>query len=131
MDAAGLRSLCLGFPGAYEDFPFGPDASVFKVRAPAGGAERPGKMFALSVLDAVPLTVALKGEPALIVQLRAAHPEITGAYHMNKKHWSDVRLDGELTDGDVRDLVEDSYDLVVASLPRAQREALGWSRLAR
>lgn len=50
---------------------------------------------------------------------------------MNKKHWSDVRLDGALTDGDVRDLVEDSYDLVVAGLPRVQREALGWSRLAR
>ena len=132
MDARGLKSLCLGFPGAYEDFPFGPNASVFKVRAPAaGGAERPGKMFALSVLDAVPLTVALKGEPTLVVQLRAANPEITGAYHMNKTHWSDVRLDGALADGDVRDLVEDSYDLVVASLPRAQREALGWTRLAR
>ena len=131
MDAAALKSLCLSFPGAYEDFPFGPDASVFKVRAPAGGAERPGKMFALSVLDAVPLTVALKGEPTLLVQLRAAHPEITGAWHMNKTHWSDVRLDGALSDDDVRDLVEDSYDLVVASLPKAQREALGWSRLAR
>ena len=132
MDAAALKALCLSFPGAYEDFPFGPDASVFKVRAPAaGGAERPGKMFALSVLDAVPLSVALKGEPTLLVQLRAVHPEITGAWHMNKTHWSDVRLDGALTDDDVRDLVEDSYDLVVASLPRAQREALGWSRLAR
>ena len=132
MDADALRALCLGFPGAYEDFPFGPDASVFKVRAPsAGGAERRGKMFALSALDAVPLTVALKGEPTLITQLRAAHPEITGAYHMNKTHWSDVRLDGALSDDDIRDLVEDSYDLVVASLPKAQREALGWSRLAR
>lgn len=131
MDAEALKELCLGFPGAYEDFPFGPEASVFKVRSPSGGADRPGKMFALSSLDAVPLTVALKGDPALVVQLRAAHPEITGAWHMNKGHWSDVRLDGALADEDVRDLVEDSYDLVVAGLPRAHREALGWSRLAR
>ncbi|WP_433875819.1 MmcQ/YjbR family DNA-binding protein [Sinomonas atrocyanea] len=131
MDAQALRSLCLGFPGAYEDFPFGPEASVFKVRAPSGGDERRGKMFALSALDSAPLSVALKCDPVLAVQLRAAHPEITGAWHMSKKHWSDVRLDGDLTDEDVRDLVEDSYDLVVASLPKAQREALGWSGLAR
>ncbi|GAB3280431.1 MmcQ/YjbR family DNA-binding protein [Sinomonas notoginsengisoli] len=131
MDAAQLRALCLGFAGAYEDFPFGPESSVFKVRAPAGGEDLPGKMFALASLDVVPLRVALKCDPVLAVQLRAAHPEITGAWHMNKRHWSDVRLDGSLTDSDVRDLVEDSYDLVVAGLPRAQREALGWSRLAR
>ncbi|ASN50867.1 MmcQ/YjbR family DNA-binding protein [Sinomonas sp. R1AF57] len=131
MDARALRSLCLGFPGAYEDFPFGPEASVFKVRAPSGGDERRGRMFALSVLDSAPLSVALKCDPVLAVQLRAVHPEITGAWHMSKKHWSDVRLDGDLTDEDVRDLVEDSYDLVVAGLPRAQREALGWSGLAR
>lgn len=131
MDSAALRTLCLGFPGAYEDFPFGPDASVFKVRAPSGGQDRPGKMFALSSLTAEPLQIALKCDPVLAVQLRAAHPEITGAWHMNKKHWSDVRLDGALTDADVRDLVEDSYDLVVAGLARAQREALGWTRLAR
>lgn len=131
MDGALLRELCLGFPGAYEDFPFGPEASVFKVRAPSRGEDRPGKMFALSSLDAAPLRVALKCDPALAVQLRAVHPEITGAWHMNKRHWSDVRLDGGLTDRDARDLVEDSYDLVVAGLPRAQREALGWSRLAR
>lgn len=131
MDGAALRELCLAFPGAYEDFPFGPEASVFKVRAPSGAGERPGKMFALSSLDLSPLRVALKCDPVLAVQLRAAHPEITGAWHMNKTRWSDVRLDGALSDGDVRDLVEDSYDLVVAGLPRAHREALGWSRLAR
>lgn len=78
MDGAALRELCLGFPGAYEDFPFGPEASVFKVRAPSGGEERTGKMFALSSLDADPLQVALKCDPALAVQLRAAHPEISG-----------------------------------------------------
>lgn len=131
MDATALRGICLGFPGAFEDFPFGPETSVFKVRAAvAGGARQDARMFALSALAAADLTVSLKCEPALAEQLRAAHPEITGAWHMNKLHWNGVRLDGSLPDAMVRDMVEDSYDLVVASLSRRQREQLGWSRLA-
>lgn len=131
MDAAALRGICLGFPGAFEDFPFGPETSVFKVRAAvSGGARHHAKMFALSALAAADLSVSLKCEPALAEQLRAAHPEITGAWHMNKKHWNGVRLDGSLPDAMVRDMVEDSYDLVVASLNRRQQEQLGWARLA-
>ena len=131
MDAAALRRICLGFPGAFEDFPFGPETSVFKVRAAVSGGDRQGaKMFALSALAAANFSVSLKCEPALAEQLRAAHPEITGAWHMNKLHWNGVRLDGSLPDAMVRDMVEDSYDLVVASLSRRQQEQLGWSRLA-
>ena len=131
MDAAALRDLCLGFPGAYEDFPFGPETSVFKVRAAVSGGPRAGaKMFALSALAEADLSVNLKCEPALAEQLRAAHPEISGAWHMNKKHWNGVRLDGSLPNAMVRDMVEDSYDLVVASLSRRQQEQLGWARLA-
>ena len=88
MDAAALRALCLGFAGAFEDFPFGPETSVFKVRAAvSGGARHEAKMFALSAMDEADLSVSLKCEPALAQQLRAAHPEITGAWHLNKKHW--------------------------------------------
>jgi len=131
MDAATLRRICLDFPGAFEDFPFGPETSVFKVRsAVSGGAPHGAKLFALSALDAEPLTVNLKCEPSLAVQLRAAHPEITGAWHMNKTHWNGVRLDGSLPDAMIRDMVEDSYDLVVAGLNRKQQEQLGWARLA-
>ncbi|WP_120521079.1 MmcQ/YjbR family DNA-binding protein [Arthrobacter celericrescens] len=131
MDAATLRRICLDFPGAFEDFPFGPETSVFKVRsAVSGGAAQEAKLFALSALDAEPLTVNLKCEPGLAVQLRAAHPEITGAWHMNKTHWNGVRLDGSLPDAMVRDMVEDSYDLVVAGLSKKQQEQLGWARLA-
>ncbi|MDR6414270.1 MmcQ/YjbR family DNA-binding protein [Pseudarthrobacter sulfonivorans] len=130
MDPAALREFCLSFPGAFEDFPFGPETSVFKVRAHvAGGARQEAKMFASSALDARDLSVSLKCEPALAEQLRAAHPEITGAWHMNKTHWNGVRLDGGLPDAMVRDMVEDSYDLVVASLSRKQQEQLGWARL--
>lgn len=100
---------------------------MFKVRAGSG----PAKMFALSDLGADPLSISLKCEPALAEQLRAAHPEITGAYHMNKTHWNGVRCDGELPDDMIRDMIEDSYDLVVAGMPRRDRESLGWSRLAR
>lgn len=80
MDSARLRTLCLSMPGAYEDFPFGPDASVFKVRALVEGARHPSKMFALSALDAIPLSVSLKCEPSLAVKFRADHDEISAAY---------------------------------------------------
>ncbi|CAM3235673.1 hypothetical protein PSET11_00492 [Arthrobacter ulcerisalmonis] len=132
MDAATLRTLCLSFPGAFEDFPFGPETSVFKVKAQvAGGARHEAKLFAMAALDAPELTVSLKCEPALAEQLRAANPEITGAWHMNKTHWNGVRLDGDLADAMVQDMVEDSYDLVVATLSRKQQEQLGWARVVR
>lgn len=132
MDAAALRGICLAFPGAFEDYPFGPETAVFKVRsAVPGGTRHEAKMFALSALNPDDFAVSLKCEPALAEQLRAAHPEITGAWHLNKKHWNGVRLDGALPDSMIGDLVEDSYDLVVATLSRRQQEQLGWARLAR
>ncbi|MEV0320481.1 MmcQ/YjbR family DNA-binding protein [Streptomyces sp. NPDC050658] len=107
-----LRAFCLSFNDAVEDFPFNPESSVFKVA---------GKMFALCHLDARPLKVNLKCDPEIALQLRAAHPEIVPGWHMNKRHWNTVTVDGELPDQQVRELIEDSYDLVVAGLPRAQR----------
>ncbi|HET9718513.1 MAG TPA: MmcQ/YjbR family DNA-binding protein [Solirubrobacteraceae bacterium] len=112
-----LRSLCLGFPGSGETFPFGPATSVFKVA---------DKMFALSSGRLEPLQVSLKCEPQLAERLRAAHPAITPGYHLNKRHWNTVLIDGSLPKAMIADLVEDSYDLVVSQLPRARRAALGW-----
>ncbi|MET7715441.1 MmcQ/YjbR family DNA-binding protein [Streptomyces sp. NPDC005407] len=106
-----LRAFCLEFNAAVEEFPFGPETSVFKVL---------GKLFALSALDAEPLRVNLKCEPEIAVQLRVDHPAVVPGYHMNKRHWNTVTV-GELPDRMVRELVEDSYDLVVAGLPRAER----------
>lgn len=132
MDVAALREICLGFPGAVENFPFGPETSVFKVRAAvSGGSRNEAKMFAASSMDPGDWSVSLKCEPALAEQLRTANPEITGAWHMNKTHWNGVRLDGSLPDATIRDMVEDSYDLVVATLSRKQQEQLGWERLAK
>ena len=116
MTSRALRKLCLSFTGAVEDFPFGPETSVFKVG---------GKMFALSALERRPLQVSLKCEPELAGHLRLAHEAINPGYHLNKRHWNTVTLDGSLPDGMVRDLVEDSYDAVVAGLSRAKRAALG------
>src|SRR5918994_1437052 len=107
MDATQLQAWCLRQPGAIEDFPFGPEHSVFKVA---------GKIFALSALDRVPLEVSVKCEPDLAVQLRAAYPAIRPGYHLNKRHWNTITLDGSVPDQVVRDLVEDSYDLVVSAL---------------
>jgi predicted DNA-binding protein (MmcQ/YjbR family) len=108
-----LRALCLSFDGAVEDFPFGPDTSVFKVG---------GKLFALTALDARPLKVNLKCDPDDALRLRREHAGwILPGWHMNKRHWNTVTADGALPDALVRELVEDSYDLVVAGLPRAER----------
>lgn len=117
MTAAELRELCLSFPGAEETFPFGPLTSVFKVE---------GKMFALSQLDAESLRVSLKCEPELALALREAHDAVIPGYHLNKRHWNTVILDGSLPEAAVRDMVEDSYDLVVSALPAVRRRALGW-----
>ncbi len=116
MNRDQLRDLCLAFRGAEETFPFGFETSVFKVA---------GKMFALSRLAGEPLSVSLKCEPQLAEQLRAEHPAITAAYHLNKRHWNSVLFDGTLADQMISDMIEDSYDLVVAGLPLARRRALG------
>jgi predicted DNA-binding protein (MmcQ/YjbR family) len=108
-----LRAFCLSFEEAVEDFPFRPEISVFKVL---------GKMFALSWIDQRPLKVNLKCDPEDAVRLRGEHPGlIAPGYHMNKRHWNTVTVDGDLPDAVVRELIEDSYDLVVAGLPRAER----------
>ncbi|MCQ4194994.1 MULTISPECIES: MmcQ/YjbR family DNA-binding protein [Streptomyces] len=113
MSPEDLRDLCLSFNASVEDFPFNPETSVFKVL---------GKMFALSSLDGRPLTVNLKCDPDDAIRLRGEYPGlVVPGWHMNKRHWNTVTADGGLPDRVVRELVEDSYDLVVAGLPRAER----------
>ncbi|MFE0425176.1 MmcQ/YjbR family DNA-binding protein [Streptomyces sp. NPDC058953] len=111
MGPAGVRAFCLGFNDAVEEFPFGDEVAVFKVA---------GKVFALGWLDRPPLRINLKCEPENALRLRAEHPEIVPGYHMNKRHWNTVTVGG-LPPRLVRELIEDSYDLVVAGLPRAVR----------
>jgi predicted DNA-binding protein (MmcQ/YjbR family) len=117
VDDAELRSHCLSFRGAAETFPFGAETSVFKVA---------GKIFAIAPLGRSPLEISLKCDPLLADQLREVHPAIRPGYHLNKRHWNTVTVDGSVPDEMVRDMVEDSYDLIVSRLPRSRRRALGW-----
>jgi predicted DNA-binding protein (MmcQ/YjbR family) len=116
MTSDQLRAYLLSFPGADETFPFNPETSVFKVG---------GKMFALSRFGEESLRVSLKCEPRLAEALREAHAAVIPGYHLNKQHWNTVILDGSLSDGVVKEMIEDSYDLVVGKLAKAERSGLG------
>ena len=121
MDPNELRHACLNKPGAFEDYPFGEQVSVFKIA---------GKVFAITDLDGDPLEVSLKCDPDLADALRSAHAAIRPGYHLNKRHWNTVTLDGTIADDDLKDMIQDSYDLVAAKLTRRQREELGLTRPA-
>jgi predicted DNA-binding protein (MmcQ/YjbR family) len=113
VDGDALREWCLSMPGAVETFPFAPGVSVFKIA---------GKVFALSRLRGEPLTVSVKCDPTLAESLRASYDAIVPGYHLNKRHWITITLDGDAPDPMVCDLVQDSYDLV---RPRRPRSAAG------
>ena len=110
-----LRRHCLSQPGASEEFPFGEQVSVFKVAS---------KIFAIVDLHATPLEVSVKCDPDIAVGLRAQHRAVRPGYHLDKRHWNTVTIDGSLDDAGVEAMIDDSYDLVVARLTRAQRAGL-------
>lgn len=110
-----IEHACLAKPGAVLDRPFGPETLVYKVA---------GRMFALVARRATPLQVSLKCDPELAVALRSSYPAITAGYHLNKRHWNTVCLDGSVPDATVRELIDLSYDLVVAKLSAAVRHSL-------
>ena len=115
LTSAQLRAYCVARPGAEETFPFSEGVSVFKVG---------GKMFALTALGREPLEVSVKCEPEIAVALRGSYAAIRPGYQLNKRHWNTITLDGSLEDRLVRDMVEDSWDLVVDGLPAAKRSVL-------
>ncbi len=108
MDLADVIALCLSLPSAEESQPFGPEVLVYKVG---------GKVFAIASPDDFPPRINLKCDPDRAIELRDEHKAIIPGFHMNKKHWNTVMLDGTLPRALVPDLVRHSYDLVVASLP--------------
>ena len=112
-----LRELCMGFEGAEETYPFGSRTAVYKVR---------GKIFAIAGIDAEPPSISLKCEPDLAAQLRADWAAITPGYHLNKRHWNTVVVDGSVPEQLLRDMVEDSYDLIVSAMPKRVQTELGW-----
>jgi predicted DNA-binding protein (MmcQ/YjbR family) len=115
MDLPDAVTHCLSFPGTEESTPFGPEALVYKVA---------GKMFALAIPDDVPPRLNLKCDPDRALALRDEHPAILPGYHMNKRHWNTVVLDGSLPPSLVRSLIDHSYSLVVAALPKSAQQIL-------
>ncbi|MCB9454764.1 MAG: MmcQ/YjbR family DNA-binding protein [Anaerolineaceae bacterium] len=111
-----LRRACLSRQGAYEDFPFGPEAAVYKVG---------GKMFALIPVVADPPSISLKCDPAWAEILRQTYPAVTPGYHFNKKHWNTILADASIPDDEIEEMVVHSYGLVLKSLPKKLREELG------
>lgn len=115
MNFIQLQSYLLAKKGTTAEMPFGPDNWVYKVV---------GKMYALVPIDADPPTISLKCEPGQALLLRDVYPAVRPGYHMNKKHWNTVTLDGSIPESEVWGMIDDSYDLVVAGLSRAQRAVL-------
>lgn len=116
MDFAKLYDSLVILEGVTESFPFDEQTLVFKVG---------GKIFALISLETEPLRINLKCDPERAEILREAYPAITGGYHMNKKHWNTLSLDGSLNEQLVAELIRHSYELVRASLPKKHQETLG------
>ncbi|HEY9722692.1 MAG TPA: MmcQ/YjbR family DNA-binding protein [Oscillatoriaceae cyanobacterium] len=111
-----FRSYCLAKPLTSASTPFGPEVLVFKVA---------DKMFAtLGASEGKP-AVNLKAPPEMSVALREEHAAITPGYHMNKRHWNTITLDGRVPPELLRHLIDLSYGLVARSLKKADREALG------
>ena len=118
MHLDALRDCCLAQPHASEDQPFGPDVLAFKVA---------GKLFALTNLERMPLSVGLKCDPERAVDLRERFAGIGTARYLHKRHWNAVELQSDVPDALVRQLVEHSYALVVAGLPRRERQRVARS----
>ena len=115
MNLEEFREYSLAKPSATESTPFGEDTLVFKVA---------GKIFALASLDEVPATANLKCDPDLALELRDRYEEVRAGYHMNKKHWNTVELEGAIPNGELRKMIDHSYELVVQSLPKSVRATL-------
>lgn len=113
MTPDALREFCLALPQAVETFPFGEETSVFKV----SGND---KIFALSALAAQPLSVSLKCDPEDGIALREEFAQITPGYHLNKKHWITIVIDGVVPDELIRQLLRGSHELVRPRTPRAR-----------
>jgi predicted DNA-binding protein (MmcQ/YjbR family) len=110
-----FRAYCLAKPGAEETFPFGPDTLVFKVR---------GKMFALTNLENFE-GVNLKVDPEYGAELRERYEFIIPAYHMNKKHWITVQIRNGVPVQLLRQLIDQSYNLVVSGLSKSEKSSIG------
>jgi len=103
MDIEQLRAYCLAKPGAEESFPFGEETLVFKVH---------NKIFLLTGLNSQPLQFNAKCDPEYAIELRERYSCVQPGYHMNKKHWNTIVIDGSLSSKQLQELIDHSYNLV-------------------
>lgn len=115
MNLEQLKAYLLEKKGSVEERPFGPDALVYKVM---------GKMFALVAWEANPLTISLKCDPDEAMFLRDIYTAVRPGYHLNKRHWNTVTLDGSVPQKEFLRMIDDSYNFVVKGLTKAQRQLL-------
>ena len=115
MDIESLRDYCLLKPAVEETFPFGPDTLVYKVG---------GKIFLLCSLDSDSLQFNVKCDPEKAIELRERYDCVQPGYHMNKKHWNTITADGTVSNSILKEWIDDSYALIVDSLPGKEREKL-------
>ena len=109
MNIETLREYCLSKPHAEETLPFGPDNLVYKVK---------GKIFLITGLDQQPLSFNVKCDPELAEELREKYPCIQPGYHMNKKHWNTIVVDGSVSLRQLREWIDHSYELVAGKTKR-------------
>ena len=110
-----MIKLCLSFPETEETTPFGPEVLVYKVA---------GKMFAATNPDSVPSEVNLKCDPDRALELRDLYAAVKPGWHMNKKHWNTVILNGSIPKGEIERMIDHSYGLIVKGLKKREREGL-------
>ncbi|GAB4286414.1 MAG: MmcQ/YjbR family DNA-binding protein [Ignavibacteriaceae bacterium] len=110
MDIDRIRKYCLSKKGVTEEFPFDENTLVYKVM---------GKMFLLASLEKTPLTVNLKCDPALAAELREKYESVLPGYHMNKKHWNTIILDGSVRPDELFAWIDHSFELVVKGLKKS------------
>jgi predicted DNA-binding protein (MmcQ/YjbR family) len=115
MNIEQIREYCLKKKGVTEEFPFDEETLVFKVM---------GKIFILASLDSIPLQVNLKCDPEKAIELREEYEAVQPGYHMNKRHWNTVIIDGSIPNKKILGWIDYSYNLVAAGLKKADREKL-------
>ena len=115
MNIEQIREYCLKKKGVTEEFPFDEETLVFKVA---------GKIFLLASLEAIPLQINLKCDPEKSIELREEYESIQPGYHMNKKHWNTIVLDGTVLPNRLFEWIDDSYSLVIAGLKKSERKLI-------
>lgn len=115
MDRGTLRAYCLAKTAAVEDFPFGEGVAVYKVL---------GKVFALLPVSSNPLSISLKCDPVLAELLRETYPTVTPGYHLNKRHWNSIEVNGSIPEDELLEMIDHSYDQVVKGMTKTEKAQL-------